>query len=220
LFESFFNIISFLGLIPFLILIRKKKLFHFNNAAIPFIWLTAISSLYEYIFSYILKVNTSYWFQFYSLAVYISVSYMYFKILQPKYLNIHILSIICFSIIYSISFIYWSPRNALIASGINHLYLTCLIILLTVLWVKDLFEDIINTRLFNKNILVNLWESDTFYLIAGLFIYNCTTLFLFLSSNMIYDSELYFYDYWLVNILATLVLRLSLIISVWKMSKA
>ncbi|HEX8576205.1 MAG TPA: hypothetical protein VF677_07925, partial [Flavobacterium sp.] len=73
---------------------------------------------------------------------------------------------------------------------------------------------------FEKMDVHNLWQSDTFYFIAGLIIYYASTIFLFLSSIFIYNSNLYFYDFWLVNIIATLILRVLLSIGVWKMKRS
>ncbi len=63
----------------------------------------------------------------------------------------------------------------------------------------------------------DLMDSSVFYFITGFFMYYSTTLALFLMSSFIFTSELYFYDYWLVNVIATLILRICLIVGVWKM---
>jgi len=66
----------------------------------------------------------------------------------------------------------------------------------------------------------NLWRNSDFYFIAGLTIYYASTFLLFLLSDFIINSkQLYFYDYWLVNVLATLILRIFLMIGVWKMNR-
>lgn len=64
---------------------------------------------------------------------------------------------------------------------------------------------------------MNLWKYDNFYYVFGIFIYFSVTFCLFLLSKLIFESSGYAYDYWLANILATLGLRILLIIGVWKM---
>ena len=220
MFEILFFLCFVIGLIPIVILFLRKRILNFRHPVVPFVWLTLISSLYEYIVTELFEINAAYWFQFYSLSAFISILYFFLKTLKFKYIFLFRLSILFFIITYLSSFMFWDTDNFLISTAINNVYLTCIVILFTLLWVKEIFENIENKSPFENENMINLWESEIFYFVSGLFIYYCTTFFLFLSSNLILSSKLYFYDYWLVNILAVILLRLLLIISVWKMKKA
>ena len=184
----------------------------------PFIWLTAIASFYEYIGT-IFKIDTVYWFQIYPLLSFLSIYFFFFKVLSFRYLKMMKYLFLSFLVVYSLSFFYLENDN-FISTSFNRLFISFFVFILSILWFKDVFHNLNTLSLFDKIKIQYLWNSEMFYFVAGLFIYYTTTFFLFLSSNTIYKSELYFYDYWFVNILATLVLRLCLIISVWKMRNA
>ena len=206
-----------MGVIPLSILFVKKSAFDKNHPIVPFIWLTALASAYEAIFSFLLKINTSYWFQIYALLSFLTLYYFFLKLLNPHYKKILKWSLIIFLIVYVNSFFFWSDIDKFISTAINRVYITAFILFFSVIWFRSLFDKLQNYSVFEKIDVTNLWQSEMFYFISGIFIYYSTTLFLFLSSNFIFSSNLYFYDYWLVNVLATLILRTLLIISVWKM---
>lgn len=187
--------------------------------AMPFVWLTTIASLYEFIVSYVFEYNASIWFQLYSFTVFIALLYFFQRAIEFKTYHLSIGIMIGFIITYTASFFFWNKNDFLISTAINNTYLTIVVIILSIIWLKNKFEKLESYNSFSKSDAFNLWDNEEFYLIVGLFVYYCTTIFLYLSSNIIFNSELYFFDYWLVNIIATLFLRLSLTLSTWKMRK-
>ena len=208
----------FIGIIPLLILFIKKRAFDKNHPIVPFIWLTALASAYEFIFTIILKINTSYWFQLYALLSFLALFYFFFKLLKLQFKTVLKWSLIVFLIIYANSFIYWTEMSQYISTAINRAYITVFVLFFTVIWFKTLFEKLQYSTVFEKIDVQNLWQSEIFYFISGIFIYYSTTLFLFLSINYIFNNNsIYFYDYWFVNTLATLLFRTLMIVSVWKM---
>lgn len=211
MYNLFFYIALFSGFIPFIILVYKNKAFDLKKAIVPFIWLTAIGSLYEFVGSVLLEINSSYWFQIYCLLEFGSLFYFFYHLVSHINKRIFQLVLLFFVIIYSSSFYYWLEYNILVSNTINNSLVTLLVFLFSFLWVKNLFS---------KMHIPNLWKNCNFYFIAGLTIYYSSTFLLFLLGDFIINSkQLYFYDYWLVNVLATLMLRIFLMIGVWKMNR-
>lgn len=208
----------FLGILPLGIQLVKHKKLWSKNRITPFVWLTAIASFYEYIGTLLLQLNSSFWFQLYPLLSILAILYFFNNVLSPKRLILIKLLFLIFIVFYSISFFFLNT-DTFISSSLNRISISAIVFILTILWFKELFDELSNLASIEKKEFKYLWESENFFFVAGLFLYYTTTFFLFLSSTTIYKSELYFYDYWFVNIIATLVLRLFLIISVWKMSK-
>lgn len=206
-----------MGLIPLSILFIKNKAFAWNHPIVPFIWLTSLASVYEFIGSYLLEIETSYWFQLYALLSFLALYHFFSRLLKPHFKTIINWFLILFLIVYATSFFFWDDTGMSISSPINRAFITIYIIIFTVIWFKNLFDKLQNYDLFGKIDIPNLWQSEVFYFISGIFIYYSTTLFLFLSSNFIFSKNVYFFDYWIVNVVAALFLRALLITSVWKM---
>jgi len=218
LYNILLYIVFFVGVLPLTFhLIRIKKLWN-NNAITDFVWLTAIATCYEFFGTFLLRVDSKYWFQLYPLLSFLIIYFFFFKSLSSTYYKVMKISFILFFVVYSISFFYIEP-NKLVASSINRLYISIFIFTFSVIWFKEIFGKVSKSLLFDNIDVLHLWNSDKFYFVAGIFIYYATTFFLFLSSHLIFSSGLYAYDFWIVNLIATLLLRVFLIISVWKMKK-
>ncbi len=203
-----FFIALFIGIIPLLILLLKKRAFDFKKPIISFIWLTAFATLYEFFGSVILKINTSYWWQLYSLLEFITLYYFFFKLFQPKYKTTFWVFLVLLVTKYGFSYIFWN--EIFISTAINKIPLTIFVLTFSFLWFKELFK---------KMEIQNPWQNANFYFVSGFSVYYSSTFFLFLLGNSIFNSNIYFYDYWLINIMATLILRTFLIIGVWKMKQ-
>ena len=173
-------------------------------------WLTFIATLYEGIFTLLLNINTAYWFQIYSLLELLAIYYFFSKLFKANYNKSLAIFIIGMFIVYCFSFLFWNEDNKFISNAINTIPITLFVFIFSFIWFRQLFQ---------KMEVPDLLEDATFYFITGFFIYYSTTLILFLMSSFIFKSELYFYDYWLVNVIATLFLRICLIAGVWKMKQ-
>lgn len=200
----------FLGIVPLVILFSKKRAFIASEPIMPFLWLTFIATLYEHIGSTLLKINTAYWFQLYSLLEFLTIYYFFYKHFQFAYKKNLKLIIALFLCVYVISLLFWNPNNILISEAINRIPLTLFIFTFSFIWFKKLFQ---------KMEIENPLDDSTFYFVSGLAIYYSGTSILFLISSIIFESNLYFYNFWTVNVLATLFLRIFLIIGVWKMER-
>ena len=59
-----------IGIIPLLIcFLKAKKIKSHNNYFLPFIILTGIASIYEFIGTFSLNINSSYWFIIYDIRL-------------------------------------------------------------------------------------------------------------------------------------------------------
>lgn len=203
----------FAGLIPVAVLlilnIKSKK----AGPIIPFLYLTAISSLYEMLFTLYLKIDSTLWFTVYDILAFSAMFYFFYKINYPKYRILFITGILLFTvlIIPNIFSINKSVHHFLNVQSLFSGAITAFIFVMTFLWFIDIFK---------KMETPNLWSVPDFYYVSALFIYYSSTFFLFLLSDVILSNDSgKLMDYWLLNIIATLVLRILLITGVWKTSR-
>lgn len=205
--ELFVDIILYSGFIPLIILIFKKKALDFKEPIVPFIWITAIASIYEILNTKVFLVNASYWFQIYPLLEIIGLYFFFSKVFKEKHESVIKLFVIILLIIYSSSFLLWNSYINLQSHSLNKSFITLFVLLGCFTWFKNLF----------KNIEVeNLWSLPSFYFISAFFMYYSSTILLFSLGNFIYSSKEMF-DLWWINVLASLILRILLTIGTWKM---
>lgn len=197
----------FAGILPLLMAFPKKRAFVFKEPITPFIWLIFLATLYEGIIAIVLKTNIIYWNHIYSFLEILTVFYFYFKLFHPRFKTILILLFVLLILTHIISF-YLIDTSLFIAVAVNTVPLTSLVILGSFWCVRDLFKS---------DETQNLWQNPAFYFVSAFYIYYLVTMPLFLMANFIFDSNLYFYDFAIVNIMATLILRILLTIGVWKM---
>lgn len=205
--QTIFYITLFIGIFPLLLLLFKGRGFDSKYPVIPFIWFTALATAYEFVRTELLEINANYWFQLYSLLEFVTLYYFFYRLSGHIYNTIYRIFPILFIIPYVISVVFWSEADKFISLTINKINITLFVLASVFLWFKSLFK---------KMDIMNLWSHSNFYFVSGFFIYYSATFCLFLLSNLLFNSELYAYDYWSVNIMATLVLRALLIIGVWK----
>ena len=203
----YFYTILYLGIIPLIILLFRKKALDFKEPIVPFIWITAIASIYEILNTKVFLVNASYWFQIYPLLEIIGLYFFFSKVFKEKHKSVIKLFVIILLIIYSSSFLLWNSYINLQSHSLNKSFITLFVLLGCFTWFKNLF----------KNIEVeNLWSLPSFYFISAFFMYYSSTILLFSLGNFIYSSKEMF-DLWWVNLLASLILRILLTIGTWKM---
>lgn len=82
--ELFVDIALYSGFIPLIILFFKKKAFNFKEPIVPFIWITAIASIYEILNTNVFIVNAAYWFQIYPFLEIIGLYYFFSKVFKEK----------------------------------------------------------------------------------------------------------------------------------------
>ncbi len=210
MYQVFFYIALFIGIIPLLILFIKKRAFDFKEPVTPFIWLTAFATLYEFIGTGLLEIKTSYWFQLYSFLEIVTLFYFFFKLFKAKYKTAFGIFLVLLVTTYSFSFFFWNENSGLISNAKNKASITFFVLTFSFLWFKELFK---------KMDIQNPWQNDNFYFVSAFSVYYSSTFFLFLLGGFISNSNVHLYDYWLINVMATLILRTFLIIGVWKMKQ-
>lgn len=204
--ELFVDIALYSGFIPLIILLFKKKAFNFKEPIVPFIWITAIASIYEILNTNVFIVNAAYWFQIYPFLEIIGLYYFFSKVFKEKHKAVIKLFVIILLIVYSGSFLLWNSYTNLQAHSLNKFFITLFVVLGCFTWLKDLFKNME---------IENLWNAPNFYFISAFLIYYSSTILLFSLGNFIYSSKEMF-DLWWVNILASLILRILLALGTWK----
>lgn len=197
------------GAVPMLLFLVMRKDIVCNKAIIPIITLIAFSSIYEYVVIIQLQMKVTYWYQIHSLFEFLAVFYLFKNLIQQRPKWFFIIGLGLFLVVYILSFIYLNNEMILVSKSINKSYMTLFVISCSFLWIKQVFD---------QKLILRLYQESTFFIVMGLFFYYSTTISLFVLSNYLYKSELFFYNYWLVNIIASLILRILLSIGVWKMN--
>lgn len=203
--ESITIFVILYGILPSIFLKIFKLQF---NAIKPFVWVVLVASLYEFIGTFILKLNSEYWFIIYKILAFISIHYFFYKILYPSYNLFFRLFILLFLLLSVYCFYNWVVLNFFDVNAYYNFLQTIVVLFFSVLWF---------IRVFNNLEVESLLSSSTFYFISGLLLYYSGTVFLFLLSNMIFKMDKSsFQDYWMLNVVLNLVLRTLLILGIWK----
>lgn len=197
------------GCIPLILFKIKGCEIKKHNGVFALLCLLAFSSVYEGIVSICLRVNITAWYWIYSLLEFTAIWYTFKTLIvqRPKWFFITFLGL--FLLLYCYSFIYLVDFPVFIFKAINKGFVTIFVLLSSFLWVKQVFE---------QKVILRLYQESSFYIVMGLFFYYSTTISLFMLSNYIYHHDADFNVYWLVNIISSLILRIILSISVWKMN--
>lgn len=172
-------------------------------------WLTAFASLYEVVGTGVFKINATYWFQLYGLLFFVALFYFLYNILnqQPKKLIAFFAG--GFILIFGISLFFFDKNNGFVSTAINEVFMFIFILVFTILWIQQLFE---------KLHVPNLWNNADFYFIVGFLLYHSSTVLFFILTDFLFQIEYFFYP-WLLNIIATIVLRIFMSIGIWKMDE-
>src|SRR5690606_29513366 len=204
--ETFILIVLLSGIIPLLILFIKKKAFNFSEPILPFIWITAIASVYEIVGTGFLQINISYWFQIYPFLEIIALTYFFLKLFKEKYKLLIYFGLTILLAAYSYSFFLWKDDGSLFYHGLNKTFISIIVIIFSTLWFKYLFKTLEEET---------LWKLPNFYFISAILLYYSSTMLLFLLSSVIRDE--FIDNFWLINVIATFLLRIILTSGTCKM---
>jgi hypothetical protein len=202
------SIIVFLSLLALVLLFIKKKALKWKYTVTPFIWMFAVAALYEFVFSFLLNITATYWYQFYYLLYFSFVFILFKRLLERKHQTLFTFFALLFGIVYGISFLFFDKYSVFTISAINEPVTMLFVLTFSILWFLKTFDEMK---------IPNLWKDGNFYLVSGLMLYQSGTFFFFLLSGALSESNLYFYDYWMVNIIAVIAFKLILVVAVWKM---
>lgn len=197
------------GISPFsYFLVARRQSTIELKAILPYVFLTFISSLYEFFGTLTFGWNVSYWFLIYDILDFSCIFYFFYIILQKKHSWIFVAFLVLFAAL--CSFLYWQYeiKDVLVINNYFKGFITFFVLLFSVLWFTKLFAEVY---------IEDLLNNSTFYFISGFVLYYCGTLFLFLLSNYLYHSDsVLFQSYWVVNIVLNFVLRTLLLVGIWK----
>jgi hypothetical protein len=84
------------GLFPFSLYLLINKLDNKIKNVIPFVFLVFLSSIYEFIFTILLRFDVSYWFLSYCVISYFTIYYFFNTLLYKTILNVNFLSLLLF----------------------------------------------------------------------------------------------------------------------------
>ena len=201
-------VVMFLGIIPSIFVLLKQNKIKSIRAFYPMIFLVSFGSIYEYVFTFILQIDSKYWFRFYDLISFIFISYYFKSILgKENYKYIYITNVI-YLIFYFFLFIFWNTKTSLHTSSYLSALQTVFILIFSILWFIDSFKNLEHDSLLKK---------PHFYFVSGLVLYYSGTIFLFLMSSVIFEKERAFIlEYWMLNIFFNFIFRVLLLVGIWK----
>lgn len=208
--EGLFYIAVFLGIFISMASFYFKNRIDFQTfGLLPFIFLILIASLYELIITFYFKVDSKIWFRIYDLLEFGCIFYYFYTIIKGfrSFFSF-------FSFIYLILYIYlainWFSINHLKSDSYLITIETLFVFIVTFLWFKQFFKT--------HRALSMLSISD-FYFVSGLIIYLSGTFVLnILGDYILLVIRSQFLVYWNIMIFFNIILRLFIIIGIWKKS--
>jgi hypothetical protein len=212
--QVFLYIVSnFIGILPLLVYYIKYRRTKLDlNITIPILALNFFSSIYEFVFTYLLKIDSEYWFRFYLLLEFLTIVYMFWKLFeQLLYRRILLISTLIYISIYLLLLNQWVPHHNLTTDSYLTVYTTLLVYVFSILWFRKVFANFE---------LESLIHSPVFIVISGLLLYFSSTLFLFLMSDyFLKDVHYNFLDFWQLNVVMCILFRLLLLTAILKGKK-
>jgi hypothetical protein len=195
------------GLLP-CILFHSKQAKAKGDARpiLPFLWLTAFASVYETLGSLILQWDTSYWFRIYDLLEFCAIFYFLHSLLGALWKKGYYLFPAIYGLLYIGCLCLWDDLNELQAKAIFSTILVIFICTGVFTWLTARLKGI-------KEILST--ATPVLIFVLSILLYYTATYFLFLVSNELFtNAKENFENYWLLNIIATLLFRILLIVGV------
>lgn len=197
------------GLLPFLyFLFVKKRILNKIQAVLPFLILVFVSAIYEFVFTVLLRWDSSNWFMSYCIISFFTIYYFYSKVLIKIKQTIKITSLALFISLLLFLIFEFQKNDFLIICSFIDAYITVFVFVFSILWFKMVFQELE---------FESLWDSPFFYIISGLILYYFGNFFLFMMTEIIYNNDKNLIQYyWILNIILNLVLRTLLIVGIWK----
>jgi len=195
-------------MLPFILFyLKETKAKEGANIVLPLLLLTAFASIYETLGSLVLKWDTSYWFRIYDLLEFCAIFYFFFRLMGIQWKKWLYLFPLAYVIIYMGGLLLWQQFNELQVKALFSTILLLFICTSAFTWLHLRFKNIKEVLGIAPAILVFL---------AAIVLYYTSTYFLFLMSNELFTSaKKDFEKYWMLNVVATLLYRILLILGVW-----
>jgi hypothetical protein len=206
--------LSFILIIYYLY--RKRFIGFGANPLFPFLLLIAIAAFYEIIGTGILKLDSGIFFKVYLFAEFFVLLFYFYKLTQKTIPYFAVIS----AILYLILFIYtifaciaadWNFKVGLLTDAYLSAFEAIVVYSCAIYWFLRMFRLLPDT---------SLLKLPDFYFVSGLIMYVSGPLFLFLLSSQIMQADFTgFRVYWMINNVFNIILKLFLIIGVWKIKK-
>lgn len=174
----------------------------------PYILLTFIGTIYEFVFTICLQISHDMWWQLYTLMELLALSWFFYYSLAKLYR----IYIVIASALFSALWVYFTIIRR---EGVgSDLYLaapeTVIILSGAIFWFSDLF----------KKADVVLFRSPAFYFVSGVTFYYATSMFFFMIfSEMDNADPALEARVWIVQASAAMILRILIGVSVWVAKK-
>lgn len=209
--EGLFYTAFFLGLLlPVLCFAWRDKIDFRTFGLFPFILLVLFSSLYETVVTVLCKVDSKIWFRVYGLLEFACL-YYYFRNTVRGYKKFFYL----LALIYLVAFLYflvvWNSIGHLKADSYLISIEVVFVFSVAIFWFKQLFRE---------GVVISLFELSDFYFVSGLILYFSGTYILdLLGDYLLHNARSEFLAYWNLMIVFNIVLRVMLLVGLWKKSK-
>mgnify|MGYP001159353513 FL=1 len=191
--------------------IIKRNLTLEIKPILPFVILSFVGGIYEFVFTFLLRINSVPWFYTYDFLSFFTIQYFFYIILGKERKQWFRVS----SLLYFLLFVYlvFSHTMEKYMNNLSYLvsFLTLLILIYALIWFKRVFMEVS---------LQSLSDSPTFYFVSGFLFYYTGVLVLFLFADAIYKNERpNFQYYWLINLFFNIFHKTLLILGMWKARK-
>lgn len=200
-----------IGMIPILLLfVRKAKHNCLDDIRFikPFLWLMFIGSIYEQVFTGILRIPSSYWFTFYTLLEFLVLCVVFNRLFNSKYTGIFKTSSILYTCAWIAALFFWSKENHYKIESYFVVAETVLVYCFSMLWFKDIL----------KRTEFSLVESPGFYFIIGFLIYFLGSFFAYMLIHEVVKTKL-FIILSHAGLIFNIIMRILFVIGVWKATK-
>lgn len=207
MFQYFTHLTLALGMFPLAFFWegRKKQSIE-TYYFLPFIILLALSTVYELVFTLLLKRNVNFWFSFYLLLEFYALSYFFLRLSINK--RVWVVFSIGFLVLFGTLYFHRNDYNELTLDGYLSAFTFVTILTYSTIWFLKTVRQPEGK---------SLVTSALFYYIGGMLFYATGTLFLFLMGGIIYkNSRSDFQDFWFLNVLFSFIFRVLIIIGIWK----
>jgi hypothetical protein len=200
-----------LGLIPiaFFYVKGRNKFPSQAKAFLPFLYLTAIASLYEFFGTNVAGLDVAIWFRIYGLLEFLALLYFFCGVLPVRIHRV----LYSLAIIFALEFIFFLFFGDMNEELLIDSILNCTTYSLVITGVMYYFVKRFDMLHFQRAVL----DWAVFCFMAGTLLYYSSTFFLFLMAHSVLISNPgNFADYWVLNVIGTIVFRTILIFGIWK----
>lgn len=201
----------FIGIVP-ITLVKVRK--HFSAEIYylePLLWLMLFATFYESIATLYFNVPSAVWFRTFILLEFACLFYFFYKVFKGRFKPLFAF----FAIVFLALFIYlltiWKSTPNLLTDSYLIIVEAVFVFVCSFIWFQNIFK-LLEVQ--------SLRDSSVFYFISGFILYFSGTFFLFLMTNSILVNKgTNLMDYWILNIVFTLIMRILIIIGIWKGQK-